>query len=189
MNPLLALHNAIAAVCPITGVADNGDGTYTVRYDPSATATQQSAVQAAVAAWPLAWQKLQAQALVSQWDSQQRAAGISVTAPAGETITLLADADSQNLIVGGVAMLNNEEVLQPAHIATIEATNISQIFGGAPLARQRQHARYDGRTVPRERASTPQCSPPGGAKKRPPSWRSPQPLTQPPSTRPWRLSA
>ena len=132
MNPLLALHNAIAAVCPITGVADNGDGTYTVRYDPSATATQQSAAQAAVAAWPLAWQKLQAQALVSQWDSQQRAAGISVTAPAGETITLLADADSQNLIVGGVAMLNNEEVLQPAHIATIEATNISQIFG-APL--------------------------------------------------------
>lgn len=54
MFPIIELHNALAAVCPIQGVAvaDPADrSTWRVDFDPSATATQQAAAQSALAAF------------------------------------------------------------------------------------------------------------------------------------------
>lgn len=48
MSNLLELHNAIAKVCPILGVADLGDGSYRIDYSPEATAEQKQAASRAL---------------------------------------------------------------------------------------------------------------------------------------------
>jgi hypothetical protein len=45
MDGIARLHQAIAQVCPIQGIADLGDGTYRIDFAPEATPEQQQAAQ------------------------------------------------------------------------------------------------------------------------------------------------
>lgn len=85
---LSSLHEHIAKVCPIDGIADLGDGNFRLDYRPEATAEQQTAAQEILRQWPLMqakeaklaqieaeWQQLEA----TGWDSGQGHLGLSAS--------------------------------------------------------------------------------------------------------------
>jgi hypothetical protein len=116
---IFMLHEKIAEVCPIDGVAKRHDGTYRIDYRAEATTEQREAAQAIVGAWPLHEARAAAAERVQTGHTAALAAGVTV----GQ-IKLRAEASDQ------IALANGLNVANAALIAgTSNSVNVSNIFG------------------------------------------------------------